>query len=591
LKAAGGADLSGLTRGADIMLHWNRPVAFLSFVTADTSIWSSLRNPTYLRLWSALVVSGCCVSAHEMAAMWAMNSLGAPTLWLSLMSSAGTLPFFLFTVPAGALADLADRRRLLRIFNCWLAGSAALLAVCSFLGKLTPGNILAGVFLLGTGFAFQAPVASASIPEIVGKEHLPSAIALGGIQMNLAGIVGPAIGGFLLPFVGVSGVFAMNASAFVLVLFAVMTWKRRREVLDTPLESFFDSLAGAVRYMRYAPGVQIVLLRNFIFGVLIGATPALIPVIGLKALHLDALKLGFVFTCMGLGSLAGALFILEPARKKLTPNQMTVLSGLVLAASYALMAIVHDRQVFFFVSAVAGAAWTVSASELWVAGQRVIPDWIRGRMNATHMMVSQAGISLAGLMWGALATTLGLEWALFSASAAGIVGALTAKRWSIDFSTDINLEPDPLTFQTPHLYLPEAGDGPITIATEIEVAPENQIRFFRLMKKLRLVFLRNGAFSARLDQDMDKPNRFRLLAMYSTWAAVERLDRRITRDEHALWSELWKLHTGADSPTPKRHLGIQHWIPEESAMSRLKPVQTVKGLKEGPKDGPAPNSQ
>ena len=106
-----------------------------------------------------------------------MNSLGVPTVWLSLMSSAGTLPFFLFTLPAGALADLADRRRLLRIFNCWLAGSAGLLAVCSFLGGLTPEIILAGVFLLGIGFAFQAPVASASIPEIVGKEQLPSAIA------------------------------------------------------------------------------------------------------------------------------------------------------------------------------------------------------------------------------------------------------------------------------------------------------------------------------------------------------------------------------------------------------------------------------
>jgi MFS family permease len=101
-------------------------------------------------------------------------------------------------------------------------------------------------FSLGIGFPFQAPVASASIPEIVGKEQLPSAIALGGIQMNLAGIIGPAIGGFLVPLVGVSSVFAMNALAFVLVLFAVTTWKRKSEVLDTPLESFFDSLAGAV---------------------------------------------------------------------------------------------------------------------------------------------------------------------------------------------------------------------------------------------------------------------------------------------------------------------------------------------------------
>src|ERR1700722_4800061 len=440
-------------------------------MTTDTSIWSSLRNPTYLRLWSALVVSGCCVSAHEMAATWAMNSLGAPTLWLSMMSTAGTLPFFLFTLPAGALADLADRRRLLRIFNCWLAGSAGLLAFCSFLGGLTPATLLAGVLLLGIGFAFQAPVASASIPEIVGKEQLHSAIALGGIQMNLGGIIGPAIGGFLVPLLGVTMVFAANAFAFVLVLFAILTWKRKSEALDAPLESFFDSLAGAVRYMRYAPGVQIVLLRNFTFGVLIGATPALIPVIGLKALHLDPLKLGFVFTCMGLGSLAAALFILEPARKRFTPNQMTLLSSLVLAASYALMAIVRNPHVFFVVAALAGVAWTISASELWVAGQRVIPDWIRGRMNATHMMVSQGGISLAGLVWGALATTLGLEWALYLASALGIVGALTAKRWSIDFSTETNLEPDPLANQLPNLYVPGAADGPITTALEIEVAP------------------------------------------------------------------------------------------------------------------------
>jgi hypothetical protein len=251
-----------------------------------------------------------------------------------------------------------------------------------------------------------------------------------------------------------------------------------------------------------------------------------------------------------------------------------MLSGIVLAVSYALMAIVRQPQVFFIVSALAGVAWTVSASELWVAGQRVIPDWIRGRMNATHMMVSQGGMSLAGIVWGALATALSLDWALFSASALGIVSALTAKRWSIDFSKEINLEPDPLVIGPPPLYLPEADDGPITTAMEIEVAPENHVRFIRLMKEIRLAMLRNGAFSARLDQDLDNPNRFRLQAMYSSWAAVERLDRRMTRHEHALWSELWTLHIGPDLPSPKRHLGIPHWTPEESAMSRLKPVRT-----------------
>ena len=545
-------------------------------MTAQESIWSSLRNPVYLRLWLALVVSGCCVTAHEMAATWAMNTLGAPALLLSLMSSAGTLPFFLFTLPAGALADLVDRRRLLRIFNCWLAFSAGLLALCAFLNKLTPEIILSGVFLLGTGFAFQAPVASASIPEIVGKEQLPSAIALGGIQMNLAGIIGPALGGFLIPLVGVSTVFTINTLAFVLVLFAVITWRRKSVALDMPLEGFFDSLTGALRYMRYAPGVRIVLLRNLIFGVLIGAIPALLPVVGLKALHFDPVHLGFVFTCMGLGSLTGAVLILQPARKRLKPNQMTVLAGIILAISYGLMAVVRHPQVFLFVAALAGAAWTISASELWIAGQRVIPDWIRGRLNATHMMVSQGGISLAGLVWGGLATTSGLESALFSASALGVASALTAKRWSIDFSAEINLEPDPLPPDDPDPYQPEADDGPITTAVEIEVAPENHVRFFRLMKEIRLVFLRNGAFNARLDQDMENPNRFRLYAMVNSWAAHQRLGRRITRDEHALWSELWTLHIGQESPMPKRYLGIQHWIPDESAASRLKAASPPK---------------
>jgi Transmembrane secretion effector len=162
---------------------------------------------------------------------------------------------------------------------------------------------------------------------------------------------------------------------------------------------------------------------------------------------------------MGIGSLAGAVLILEPARKRLKPNEMTVLAGIVLAVSYVLMAVVRHPQLFLIVAAVAGVAWTVSASELWVAGQRVIPNWIRGRLNATHMMLSQGGISLAGFVWGALATALGLKWALFSASALGIASALTAKRWSIDFSAEVNLDPDPLPPEDQVPYLPEPADG------------------------------------------------------------------------------------------------------------------------------------
>jgi hypothetical protein len=147
---------------------------------------------------------------------------------------------------------------------------------------------------------------------------------------------------------------------------------------------------------------------------------------------------------------------------------MTILGGIALAVVYALMAVVRHPQVFLAVAALAGVAWTISASELWVAGQRIIPDWIRGRMNATHMMLSQGGMSSAGLLWGALATGLSFEWALFSASALGIASALTAKRWSIDFSAEIDPEPHPLDQDEHPLYLPETDDGPITTTMRLK---------------------------------------------------------------------------------------------------------------------------
>jgi Transmembrane secretion effector len=234
--------------------------------------------------------------------------------------------------------------------------------------------------------------------------------------------------------------------------------------------------------------------------------------------------------------------------------------------------VVRNPQIFLVVAAVAGAAWTISASELWVAGQRVIPDWIRGRLNATHMMVSQGGVALAGIVWGVLASTVGIQWALISASILGIASALAAKWLSIDFSTDLNLDPHPLPALGPIYYLPNSDDGPITTALEIEVAPENQVRFFKLMPQLRLVFLRNGAFNARLDQDMANPNRFRLYSMVKSWAEYERVGQRITQDEHALWAEVWSLHVGRDLPSAKRYLGIQHWAAPDSLLSRLKPA-------------------
>jgi MFS family permease len=194
----------------------------------NTSVWLALKNRIFVRLSIASVVSGCFVSAHDMAATWLMNSLSASPFLLSLIATSASLPFFLFTLPAGAISDLANRRNLFIAINLWLATAAGILAIFSWLNLVHPYVILTTVLLLGIGFAFNAPVWASIVPEIVRKEELVSAITLGGVQMNLAGIVGPALGGFLLPIVGPAMLFSLNALAFLSVALVIARCYRDR---------------------------------------------------------------------------------------------------------------------------------------------------------------------------------------------------------------------------------------------------------------------------------------------------------------------------------------------------------------------------
>jgi MFS family permease len=214
----------------------------------NSSTWTALSNPVFRRLWFAALISGTCVAAHDTAATWTMNMLTNSPLLLSLMSTVASLPFFLFTLPAGALADIVDRKRLMYVMNIWLAASAGGLALLGWLRLLNPYLLLGGVFLIGVGFAFNAPAWTAIQPEIVSNDELPSAATLGGLQLNISGIIGPAVGGLLLPFIGANFVFALNALCFLLLIFAIASLRRKKAPANLPLENFLESFITAVRY-------------------------------------------------------------------------------------------------------------------------------------------------------------------------------------------------------------------------------------------------------------------------------------------------------------------------------------------------------
>ncbi len=363
-----------------------------------------------------------------------MNVVTGSPFLISLMATVASLPFFLFTLPAGVLADKVNRQKFVCAINLWLAAMAAGLAVLGWLHFLNPYTILASVFLVGVGFAFNAPAWTSIVPQVVSDGELPSAATLSGLQLNISGIIGPVLGGFLIPLAGANFVFAVNGACFLLVVLAIRQWKQPTVQTKFPSENFFKSFGTVIRYV---PGLQIVLARNFLFALFISVIPALMPIVGLQVLHLGSFQLGLLFTSMGAGSVFGAVFVISWLRARFSPDSVTLSANLLIVLAYLLMALVRQVELFFVVAALAGVGWTLSASELWVAAQRAMPSWARGRMNATIIMVSQGAMVFGGVIWSSAAAVAGPIHTLLGASVLFLVSLLLAGQLSINVRTDL----------------------------------------------------------------------------------------------------------------------------------------------------------
>lgn len=526
-----------------------------------TSSWAALQNPAFRKLWFATVTSGICVSAHDTAATWMMNSTSRSTLLLSLMSTAATLPFFLFILPAGALADITDHKKMLSAAYIWLAVCASGLAILGWLNLLNPAVILGSVFLIGTGFALNAPAFSAVVPEIVSDEQLPSASTLTGLQLNISTIVGPALGGLILAVAGAKAVFALNALFLLAVPISIGPWKRT--VTKLPLESFFESVTSAIRYVRYSRGIRVILFRNALFSLFIAVVPALMPVLGLKELHLGPSHLGLLYTSMGIGSVLAAVLILPWARAHFSPETLTQLAMLARWIAVVLMALVREPHAFLLVAALAGVVWTVMAAELWLAAQRAMPVWARGRMNATVIMVSQGAMALGGIVWGTIAATAGVRTALLVNVFLGICSVallrLLRAPLSIDFTMTTNLNAVPATVVNVGyklLYRPQPKDGPVLLTVEFELDRARGSKFVDLMSEVRLIHLRSGAYNWQLFEDPSRHNTFRMEVMFPSWTQYLLQQNRMTKADRDVFEEAESLHVGPVPPEVRMYLGV-----------------------------------
>src|SRR6266446_4323372 len=150
------------------------------------SAWSPLRESVFRALWIATIVSNVGTWMQDVGESWLMTSLTASPVLVALVETAGSLPVVLMALPAGALADVVDRRRLLLVMQIWMFVAAGAMGVRALMGQMTPARLLSLTFLLGVGTAMSNPAWQAITPELVPAAELPAAIALSGAGINIS---------------------------------------------------------------------------------------------------------------------------------------------------------------------------------------------------------------------------------------------------------------------------------------------------------------------------------------------------------------------------------------------------------------------
>ncbi len=514
-----------------------------------------LRQPLFRALWIASIASSIGTWMQNVGGVWLMTSLTPSPLMVALMQTATSLPVFLVGLPAGALADIVDRRRLLLFWQAWMLVVAILLAVVTFFDVTTPWLLLGLTFALGLGAAMNAPAWQAIIPELVSRADLPTAVMVNSAGFNVARAVGPALGGIVVAAAGPAAVFLLNAASFVGVILVIYSWKRSPRKNALPTERTIGAIRAGIRYLKYSPDLRTVLVRTGVFIICGSALWALLPLVA-KQLGLGSFGYGVLLGCIGLGAVTGA-FVLPRVREKVSTDLLIVSATVVFASSTLALAYLRNLGLLYVALVAAGLAWIAIMSSFNVATQLAVPTWVQARSLGVYQLVFQGGLAIGSAIWGLTAERFGNSAALSGAAIGLMVGLIAALPYRLIAGEKLDL--------TPSLHWPEPvvaielnpEEGPVLITIEYRIDPARSHDFAEAMHALSRVRRRDGAIRWSLWKDTALPNRYLETYVVESWAEHLRQHERMTVADLGEEARVRAFHIG-DQPPLVSHLIYAH---------------------------------
>lgn len=534
---------------------------------ATGSAWAPFSQTAFAVLWIATVISNVGTWMHDVTSGWLMTSLAPSPLMVALVQAATSAPAFLFALPAGALADLVSRRKLLIVVMAALAIATAFLASLVFSEKITPGGLLLFTFLSGTGAAFVSPAWQAIVPQLVPRSDLPSAIALNSVGINISRAIGPALAGAIIATIGIGWPYLINAVSFLVVIAALLWWKPPPlEESDLPAERFWSAMRAGMRYVRASGSMRSALIRAVAFFPFVSAFWALLPLVAREELQGGPQLYGTILTAVGIGAVVGAALLPRLARK-FSSDQLVLIGTLGTALVLVVLALVKRTDATLAACLLAGFCWITVLSRLHIAAQLALPDWVRARGLSIFIIFFFGAMTFGSILWGQVASHAGIPMTQLIAAGGALLAA--ALSWHFKLLQDEELD------HTPSGYWPQplvASDisldrGPVMVTVEYRIDISDIADFQAAMRELKASRERHGAFAWGLFEDVSEPGRMIEYFIEESWAAHLRHHQRISMLDSDIQQRARNFHRGSTGPL------VTHLLSPEPG--RTTPVEPI----------------
>lgn len=514
---------------------------------ADPTTLAPLKNRTFRSIWLATQVSSLGWLMQIVAISWLMATVSTSDLMVALVTASSTLPAFVLSVFAGAIADNFSRRRVMFAGRCLMVIASAMLTAAVALGFVSPWMILGLTFLIACGGALNDPAWLASVGDIVSRREVPAAVTLLSVGFNAVRTVGPALGGIVVASFGLLTAFAVTTLSYLVPLGTV--WHCKWKVSSSPLprESMRTAIYDGLRFTAMSSEIKAAIARGTLFGLASVAILALLPLVVRDQLGGGPLAYGTLMAGFGTGAVIAGISN-SLLRRNLSQERLMGMSCVACAACSLSLALTSSSAVAGIALALGGAGWVTAWSGLDVSVQLASPRWVVGRTISIYYALADGGMAAGSWVWGMVAQnhslTLGLEGsagALLLVAASGVLFPLRERGGP---------EPDPLNeFDAPaisHHLKPRSG--PIVVKVEYLIPEENVGAFLELMRERRHVQTRVGARHWTLQRNLQRPVQWTETFSTPTWTDYLRLNHRLTTADQELDKRFLDLHIGELPP-------------------------------------------